>query len=66
MYSHIQISNLRSDENNDSDVQSEYEEVNVEIYPIYDLNYPRMTKWKKDHSQSQVFGDSYSGVLTRS
>lgn len=51
--------------NDDSDLQSEFEDVNVELDPTYDLNYPPLTKWTRDHPKTQVIGKASKGVLTR-
>ena len=52
---------------NDDDTQLEFkEEVNVELDPSYDPNYPPLTKWTKDHPKTQIIGDSSERVLTRS
>ena len=65
MLDHVQISRGENNENNDSYVQSEFEEIVAEIDPIYDQNFPSLTKRTKDHRQSQVIGDAFSVVLTR-
>lgn len=41
--------------NNDEDDQSQ--EVNGEINAKYDVNYPPLTKWTKDHPKSQDIGE---------
>ncbi|XP_023770739.1 uncharacterized protein LOC111919382 [Lactuca sativa] len=52
---------------NDDETQSEFkEEVNVELDPSYDPNYPPLTIWTKDHPQTQIIGESTEKVLTRS
>ena len=56
----------RENENNDSDAQSEFKDVNTELDPTYDPKYPSLAKWTKDHPKYQVIGVAYSGVLTRS
>ncbi|XP_052623813.1 flocculation protein FLO11-like [Lactuca sativa] len=44
---------------NDEDDQSELEEeVNVELDPAYDPNYPPLVKWTKDHPKTQIIGES--------
>mgnify|MGYP001555017651 CR=1 FL=1 len=48
-----------NNENNDSDVQSEFEEIITDIDPVYDENFQPLTKWTKDHPLSQVIGDQY-------
>ena len=52
--------------NDDSDVQSELEEVNTKLDPYYDPNYPPLTKWTGDHPKTHVIGETSAGVLTRS
>ena len=52
--------------NDDSNVQSEFEEVSVELDPSNDLNFPTLTKWTSDHPKTHVIGESSTGVLTRS
>lgn len=44
----------RGNENNDSNAQSEFEDVNVEFDPTFDLNYHPFAKWTKDRPKSQV------------
>ncbi|XP_023748212.1 uncharacterized mitochondrial protein AtMg00810-like [Lactuca sativa] len=39
--------------NDDLDDQSEFEEINVELDPYYDPNYPHLTKWTGDHPRTQ-------------
>lgn len=52
---------------NDDGTQSEFEEeINVELDPAYDPNYPLLVKWMRDHPKTQVIGESSEGVLTRS
>lgn len=51
-------------ESNIIDTQSEFEKVNAENDPEYDLNYPPLTKWARDHPQIQVLGDTILRVLT--
>ena len=52
---------------NDDDSQSEFEEeINAELDPSCDPNYPPLSKWTKDHPKTQVIGESSEGVLTRS
>ena len=53
--------------NNDSDTQSELEEeIIAELDPTYDPNYAPLTKWTRDHTKTQVIGESSEGVLNRS
>ena len=40
--------------------------LNYELDPAYDLNFPPLTKWTRDHPKTQVIGESNEGVLTRS
>ena len=47
MTGHMQISRGGNIENNDSDAQSEFEEVFVEIDPVYIQNYLPMTNGPK-------------------
>lgn len=51
-------------ENNDNNDHSEFEEANSEIIPKCDLDYPPLTKWTRDHMQSQVTAEtSTSNIL---
>ncbi|XP_052627139.1 uncharacterized protein LOC128133664 [Lactuca sativa] len=45
-----------NENSNDDDIQSELEEVDSELDPSYDPNYPPLTKWTKDHPQTQIIG----------
>ena len=52
---------------NDDDTLSELEkEINAELDPSSDPNYPPLIKWTKDHPLSQIIGESSEKVLTRS
>ncbi|XP_052627717.1 uncharacterized protein LOC128134244 [Lactuca sativa] len=43
----------------DDDILSELEEeINAELDPIYDPNFPPLIKWTKYHPQSQIIGES--------
>ena len=40
--------------------------MNTKLDPSYDPNYPPLTKWTKDHPQTQIIGAPSEKVLTRS
>ena len=49
------------------DFQSELEEeINLELDPACDQNYPPLAKWTRDHPKTQVIGEASERVLTRS
>ena len=63
------VSSFEGENNNTNEeyTQSEFEEeINVELNPAYDPNYPPLLKWTRDHPKTQVIGESSEGVLTRS
>lgn len=51
--------------NDDLDIQLEFEDINDELDPSYDPNYPPLTKWTRNNPKTQVIGELSSGVLTR-
>ncbi|CAH1450222.1 unnamed protein product [Lactuca virosa] len=52
-----------TDEGDQSELE---EEVNAELDPAYDPNYPPLVKWTKDHPKAHIIGESSEKFLTRS
>lgn len=52
--------------NDEGDLSELEEEVNVEVDPAYEPNYPPLIKCTKDHPKTQIHCKSSAGVLTRS
>ena len=40
--------------NDDLDIQLEFEDINDELDPSCDLNYPPLTKWMKDNPKCEL------------